>query len=180
VRLRATVRKRNGLCRSRFALWSGPAEPGQPEEENGCRSPRCSRPPGGGGRGVGAGGARAAPVTAGRGGGEWAWGLKWRRQRWRGLFNSSYRLGPPGVGGGCCFSPLGVPVRCPENRGVPLPPPALARVRAGLRRARTWRWDGGRVGAAVRLRGGGGVSPVSGVRRITLFIPVHGLSGEGG
>lgn len=30
--------------------------------------------------GVGAGRLRSAPVTEGRGGGEWAWGLKWRRE----------------------------------------------------------------------------------------------------
>lgn len=60
--------------------------------------------------------------------------------------------------------------------------PTLARVGAGLRAS--WpapgKGRGGRCfGELAEVRGGGGVPPVSGVRRITLFIPVYGLSGEG-
>lgn len=73
VRLRATVRTQNRLCRSRFVLRSGPAETRLPSSLLAAARPWAAG-------GVGAARVRSAPVTEGRGGGEWAWGLKWRRE----------------------------------------------------------------------------------------------------
>lgn len=104
-------------------------------------------------------------------------------------FDASY---PPGPSGGrwrgiaaVGFSPSDAPIWRLGSCCVPLSSPALAHVWAGLRAS--WPAPGkGREGrcAGERLEvwGGGnarGESLVSGVRRITLFIPVYGLSSEG-
>lgn len=79
--------------------------------------------------------------------------------------------------------PLGCPVCCLNDccRSTSRSGPCLDGAE-GLW-THTWQREGGCLGELVEMWGRGGgrgeVSPVSGIRPITLFIPVYGLSSEG-
>lgn len=162
MRLRATVRKQNRLCRSRLALRSGPAEPDRPEEKNGCRFSRSSSPPfgrgerGGGGGEDGGGGlwrGASCPCHGGAGKGGMGVGAKMAKGavvRSRSLLSgTSTRRIPRAlpVGGRLLL----LPFRCPHSvSGGLLCFPAVSRPGSCLGRtegllAHTWQGEGGSV-----------------------------------